>query len=63
MSDIQRLEGIPPDEQRLIYAGRQLGHRGSDTLLVAEGVPENATLHLVLRLLDTPGSKEPGFSP
>jgi ubiquitin-like protein Nedd8 len=40
--------GIPPPEQRLTYAGRDLG---DDALLLTQyGVPRSATLHLSLRL-------------
>ncbi|CAM9182222.1 unnamed protein product [Discosporangium mesarthrocarpum] len=56
---IQEKEGIPPEQQRIIFGGKQLS--GAEKTLSDFQLEEGNTLHLVLRLRG--GPQEKGWVP
>jgi hypothetical protein len=52
---VQDQTGIPPDQQRIVFAGRQLSNK---TTMADASITAETTLHLILRLRPAPGEDD-----
>jgi ubiquitin-large subunit ribosomal protein L40e len=61
MARVQDKEGIPPDQQRFIFSGKQLSGFSENKTLAEAGIQEKSSIYLVTRLRGGGGGEYVSF--